>query len=384
MIRIDYFLFGYVTFSIPKESISVFAARLMRYGLSAKISSDGIFNVAYSKKRQFSELLADIEYTVSEPKGLFGEIYKLKNRYGIIAAVVLSLFLLFFSRTLVWDVRIDGISEEDKEELVSVLADSGLSVGSYWKGVRKAEVEARALLSSDDVAWLNINRRGTVAYVTAVPKTVVNTDDKTGVYCNIVAERDCVIEKITVKRGVALVKVGETVKAGDVLISGVIPTELGGGVCYAEGSVFGRFSEAVAQFSPSSVTEKVYSRQAVAGVSVRIFKKDINIFKSYGNLSGSCDIIEKKKQLTLFGVALPISVFTAERAEYSERELSVDEGALVKETAEKLSVAIARRTADLELISIKTSGEFKDDGYLMRAELIVSGEVAKVQEFYRE
>ena len=295
MIRIDYLLFGYVTVKISPHDIPTLAGRMMRLGISAGISSDGVINVRYSRIKRFEELLSDVEYNVSDPKGLFGALYRLRKRYGFIAAALISLVLLVLSRTVVWDVRIEGVEEDVREELISVLSDSGLSVGMPWHKIDKSSVEAKALLASDGVGWINVNRRGTVAYVTAVPKTVVETDDKRGVYSNVVAERDCVIEKITVKRGVAMVKVGETVKAGDVLISGVIPTELGGGVCYAEGSVIGRFSDGTTCFLTAKESEKVYYNASCAKINVKLFKKDINIFKTYRNFDGSCDIIEKKR-----------------------------------------------------------------------------------------
>ena len=385
MIRIDYLLLGYVTFKIAPGDVAALASKLSRAGLSCRISSDGRFNVRYSKKTRFIELLSNIEYSVSEPKGLFGALLGLKRRYGLIAAILLSFFLLLISRTVVWDIRIDGVDGEDRKRLISELSESGLSVGSLWHKIDTSAVEAKALLSSETVAWLNVNRRGTVAYVTAVPKRVSDdSDNKTGAYCNVVASRDCVIEKITVKRGVALVKVGETVRAGDVLISGVIPTELGGGVCYAEGSVIGRFSDKVSSFSASVSTRKVYSEPKIQNITLKLFKKEINIFKRYGNLEDTCDIIEKKRQLTLFSKAIPITLTVTECVEYTEEKFSLDNGELARITGEKLSLLIAEKTESMTLISIKTDGSFKDGGYLMSADVIASGEVAKVKEFYRE
>ena len=41
--------------------------------------------------------------------------------------------------------------------------------------------------------------------------------------CHIIAARDGVVRKIEVRTGIPLVKVGDTVKKGDILISGIIP-----------------------------------------------------------------------------------------------------------------------------------------------------------------
>ena len=381
MIRLDYLVLGYVTFHIECEDVARASDRFLKNGLTIKISKSGKFFVRASEAERVKRILDKIPYSVSGVGGLYGLWLRGKRRYGFILAAVITLFLTVLSSDVVWDVRIEGCDEEEKAEIISELSDAGLSVGSLWHRISRSSVENRALIGSDSISWLNINRRGSVAYVTVVPKIVHEIPEEKVGYANVVATVDCVIEEITVKEGIALVKVGESVRRGEVLISGIIPTELGGGYCYAEGSVKGRYSDSVLVEIPSSVTEKVYTKEKTGRVSVEFFGFPINIFKIYGNSEKMCDIIEKKQDITLAGDRLPLSYTVTTLCEYEEytRTLSADE--MTAMAAEALNAALLDRLSASDLMGIRCGGEFSADGYSMWADVIVRGDVNKTQEF---
>ena len=131
-------------------------------------------------------------------------------------------------------------------EIILALAEEGFEIGDFWFNIDKGEIETSFLLNNKKISWININRRGSVAYVKVIESDVNHSapDDRTG-YSNIVASSDCVIEEITVKQGTAMVKPGDVVKKGDILVAGVMPSESGGGFCYADASVIGRVSDTV-------------------------------------------------------------------------------------------------------------------------------------------
>jgi hypothetical protein len=88
-----------------------------------------------------------------------------------------------------------------------MLSHCGLEVGCRWNSLDRSEVEADVLSEYPSIAWININRRGTVAYVEIIERKkgeIQNSEQKRG-YANLVASESCVIEEITVTRGVAQV-----------------------------------------------------------------------------------------------------------------------------------------------------------------------------------
>ena len=181
------------------------------------------------------------------------------------------------------------------------------------------------------------------------------------------------------------VKVGQTVKKGDLLISGVIPTELGGGAVRASGVVKGRYSEGAAVSVPKNAVKRVLGARELCEVEIKIFGFSINIFQRYRNFDFECDIIEEKSEFCFNrGKKLPITVLRRycepigyEPFTYSSDELCAEAGRLLRE--KNLALCDGR-----ELLRIRTHGEFTDDGYFMSSELILSGEVGMIREFELE
>ena len=166
-----------------------------------------------------------------------------------------------------------------------MLSECGLDIGKRWRGIDLGLVETSVLSENGELAWVNINRRGTVAYVEIKESKShsYNTENPQNVG-NIVAERDCVIEEIVVKKGVANVSVGDVVRRGEVLISGIIETEGGTVFCHAEGVVKGKFTDSVSSESKRVETVLAGYENELSRVYINFFNFSVNIFKKYGFL----------------------------------------------------------------------------------------------------
>jgi hypothetical protein len=154
------------------------------------------------------------------------------------------------------------------------------------------------------------------------------------------------------------------------LISGVIPAELGGGFVAAEGEVFGRMREEISVSVSRTEEKTVYERAQISEIRLKIFSFLINIYKKYGNLDKNYVIIEEEIGLASpSGHRLPFKVYKTYREYVSKKEVSYTDDELVSITGERL---VGRRAAALvgaELISISTSGDFTDEGYSMSCQM---------------
>ena len=93
------------------------------------------------------------------------------------------------------------------------------------KGIKKDEIDTNKIINElrlkrDDIAWIGIDIEGTSIKINIVkadksPDIVKNTD-----YCNIIASKSGVIQKIVAQNGTAVVKIGDEVQKGDILIAG--------------------------------------------------------------------------------------------------------------------------------------------------------------------
>ncbi len=383
MPRLDLLLFGYRKIKISEKDINRALNLLLQNNIRIRIDID-TFIVSESVFKKIEKLFADkIEYSASELLGFRGFLFKNRHRYGIFIALFIGCILSLFSSSVVWDIRVEGNELSSDEEIIQELSSVGFKVGSLWKVSDKNKIEASMLDISDSVSWININRRGCVAYVKVIDKISYPQEEEKVCFANLVAERDCIIEEITVVEGYALVKPGETVKKGQILISGVIPSEAGGGFCYAKGSVIGRYSDEISVNLSRSGMEKVLKDKKLRSYSLVFFGKRLNIFKSYGNLSEECGIIEDKRSISFFGIKkLPFEIRKEYSFEYEFQEIIYDDLQITKAAAEQLQSELKKQLTSADLLRIKTSGDFTSDGYFLKSEYVCKRDIAKTEEFF--
>jgi len=375
MIRLDYFILGYVIYTVSDEDVGLAAELFLKKGISVRFSKN-TFTVGVKASKKIDEVLGTrVKFSKTEILGFGGFLKRNRKRFGIFFALACTAFLFLVSGNLVWDVRIEGC-ENDKAELIEKeLADCGFSVGSSWSGADTSKIEVEMLSKSEYVSWLNINRRGTVAYVTVVEKEVHKSEEEKVGYSNVVASCDAVIEEITVVHGIAAVKAGDSVKKGDLLISGVIPTELGGGFCYAEGIVIGRISDSVEVSVSASREIKNPQKSKLSGCTVKIFGFSVNIFNSCRNLPEEYDIINKNNNFCIFGAELPISLSKSYVVPYTISETQLSHEEMAEEASAKMTKELSERLASSTLIRIRTDGQFSENIYTMISNFVCLEEI---------
>lgn len=378
MVNIDCLFLGFIRFFVKEEDMAGVADCLLKNGISAKISEDGSFVLPLRRKRAAMRALENFsEVTVSEPLGIPGFFFRYRHRYGVFAALLVLLVFACFAGERVWDVRVEGDSTISAAYVTEALGEAGLMPGARFRDLDLSSVETDVLNTSERIAWLNINRRGTVAYVRVAAKAEVPDETPKRGYANIVADEDAMIEEITVRLGTEAVRVGDSVKRGDLLISGI-----GGGILPAEGSVRGRVRRTLEVTVPRSESITSYGERETRAVSVNFFGISLNIFKIYGNVDTDCAIIEETERLTLFGqrrlpVVLTRTVAVGRETTY--RTYTDDE--CVKIAASRLASVLRSELSDGDLVRLRTGGAFTKEGYRMYAEVTEVREIGRRAEF---
>lgn len=369
---------GYRRFFIDADDVARAADRLLRAGIGARFFRDGSFCIPLSKCRAARLALGDaVPYRMSEPMGLPGFFIKNRRKYGVMAAILFCAVTIAIAQNTVFDVRVEGNDAVPTVRILERLEAGGLFVGARWSELDRAHIEGAVLTAGEELSWLHVNRRGLVAYVTVAEKEWHKTEQGER-YANLVATEDALVQGIRVRRGCASVAVGESVKAGDLLISGVLPGA--GGVCTASGEVIGRVTQTIRVLVPRRERQIVHTQGALCGLRLDIFGFSLNILKNYGNPQGECAIIEDEKEFMLpNGARLPISLCRTYAVDERGRELVYDDAALVRVAAARLHADVRVYLAEGDLVSIRTVGAFTDEGYVMTAEVVAHRPIGRLQ-----
>jgi similar to stage IV sporulation protein len=261
---------------------------------------------------------AGIMLTLVRRAGLPFLLYRYRRRVGLAVGVLLSAVLLYLSTHVVWDVRVEGERGMDLAGIKRQLSACGLSVGTYIPRLDTDEVESRLVTSSGDVAWVSVNRKGTVAYVQVRPLLRPEAVDSAGTTVNLVATSDGVVESVRLLAGDVVVKPGDVVRKGQLLIAGVRDIREDGFVLTeARGEVLARTTHTLTVEIPLTYEKKMYTGAGKTEKTLFFFGKAIKITKNAGIIGESCDIIKKMENFTLLGRRpLPISMETVQIRPY--------------------------------------------------------------------
>ena len=383
MVKINRWLFGYREIKVNEENLKNVSSVLLRAGIDADVLPDGkIFISERDCERTLLLLEGRVDFDISDALGLYGELKKIRHKYTLAVTLLITICFLFFISGVVWDVRISGNESMSDAEVLYALKENGFYVGKLWNKIDRSKIENKTLNSSNKIGWININRRGSVAYVEIIENKGTDSEKYTSKikYSNIVATVDCVIEEISVTHGVAVVNVGDVVKKGDLLISGIITAD--DGFCRAEGVVKGRMKDEITIETDRCYTEKVFLGDNLFSMSLNLFNFSINILKIYGNLPSECDIIEDVEEYSHFGEQkLPFSITKEYSKKYSTEEKIYSDNELVDVTSRRLEAATHSRLVGADLLRARTYGEFTDNGYRMTSELVFLADVGSEVEF---
>ena len=313
----------------------------------------------------------------------------LNKRKSFIAMVVTAIFTvstIFLMSNLIWDIDIQGNEKISNAMILTELDKCGLKIGQLWFNVDYGEIESKLLYTYEDIAWVSVNRRGSVAYISVIEAERVEPNQSTHFeYSNIVANEDCVIEEIDVYLGTPLVKVGDSVKKGDVLILGIMDNQDESAFCSAQGRVVGRVNKKITINVDRKQQSKEHEKTTLYSLKIKIFDFSVNIFKKYGNLEGKCDIIEKKEKIAIFGKRkLPIEVIRQYKVFSSFQEYESSDEELIQNASYQMRAIMHNMLHDVNLNSLKTYGEFTDSGYIMISEVVYSCNVTSDIEFFLE
>ncbi len=329
---------------------------------------DNITLVADIDKKEFKRLREITRKTKCKVKiqkkiGLPFVVRKYKKRKIFLILLVLIFLLIFSLSHFIWNIDVECSSNISKDEIISLVETEGLKIGVLKNSVDTKEVINKLRLERDDIAWAGIEIKGTNAIIKIeeadAKPDIIDDDD----YCNIVADKEGVITKISAGNGTPLVKEGDVVKNGDVLIAG-----------YMEGKYTGRqYVHSIGEVQAKvwyKNTQKVYFKETKKEetgnlenkYSVKInnfqinFNKSIPKFKKY-------DTIETTEKLKLFSnFYLPIEIIKYEYKEYNETPVihSVEESKQIgiEKAEEELKKEIENKEITDKKINVRTEKDF--------------------------
>lgn len=149
--------------------------------------------------------------------GLTAAVKFVKFRFVLPIVCLLAVIVLAISSQFCFKIVVSG--DFDSNLVCDALSSAGVKVGSNMSKLN-VDVLENTLANEMGAMYAVVTRSGSVLYVNVVAKKEIAPPIDMTVRRDIVATRSGVVTQLLCEQGNALVKVGDVVKAGDVLIEG--------------------------------------------------------------------------------------------------------------------------------------------------------------------
>ena len=388
MLNADLLIFGFIEIKVNTEKLNIIMSLFLRNNISSWQKSNGKIIVLYKSKEKAIDLLKEnsIDYKVTNEYNILATYIDVKKRIAIFASIIFTIIICTYLSNLVWDIDIEGNNSISDARILSELDKCGLSVGSNWNNIDFGKVETSILSIYPEVSWISLNRSGTIARISIIETNYGEIKEDNDIeYSNIIAKEDCVIEQISVISGTPVVSIGDSVRKGQLLIMGVVTIDGNQTFCNATGTVIGRVNKNLTVEIDRIQTISKIEKNEILALKVKILNFPINIFKKYGNLSNGYDIIEEKEKISLFGLRrLPVEVSKQYRTIHITESYKASDQELIQAASYQMRATMQSILTGTHLNSLKTSGMFTDNGYVMNSCIVYSYDVAEKIEFVLE
>lgn len=247
--------------------------------------------------------------------GLPFVVARYKNRYGILLGAIIFFLFLEFMSSFIWNIDVVGNSKINDKEILKVCYELDIHEGTPKKKIDTMNSAQQLLLKNENLAWASFNIESSKLTVNV---TEIKKKDNSKTFSNLIATDDGIVEKIDVSSGNVLVKVGQEVKEGDILVSGIIEKADKTSFVASKGNVLVKQTKEF-KYCENYVQEKVILKGKNINIRHLTFF-NVEIPVTLKNISKCQKISSDRKNLRILNNKLPVSI---ETKQYKQKEKSV-------------------------------------------------------------
>ena len=320
---------------------------------------------------------------VRERRGLPFLLAGTKRHPGLWAGAAAFLAVLYLLSMQIWCIRITGCETVPPAQIEAALAAGGLSQGVWRKDVSPEKLSQQILIQFPQLRWMTINTRGCVAEVEVREKTETPQILDQEAACNLKAAATGQILSIYVHSGTPVVRRGDAVVEGQMLVSGVVANPEGGN------TLLHASAQLMAE-TMRNVTVKVgLNRRRYEPTGRVVVRRNLDLMGAVIPLTlrtqPKGDQYEKsceKADLALFGTALPAGIYTERWEEVRPVDYVLTREEALSIAKEEVRQQVLSRMKSGTILS-ETDAESWSDGMLVcTAALTCREDIAEESEIF--
>lgn len=321
-----------------------------------------------------------LKMRIEKKHGIYFTLKRHRDKIGFAAGAIFAAAVVLFLNLFVWEINISGNKAVSSEEIMATLANSGLKTGTLRTAHDARKIEWNIMNNNKEIAWATVNIQGCCVNVvvseTRREAEMKYDDDKP---VNIIAAKYGVIRKMNVFDGQGVVKVGDAVMKGDLLVSATFEDRHGKlTLKHSRARVMAETDyEITVEFPLEQVIETTGGvKKSVKGIEIMGLSIPLGSSRGCEELPAE----KEEKELYFLWIRLPVKeihtryyavkrntiTYTAEQAKGGAFQL------LEQKEAEEMS--------NMEIISRKTEEKIANGKYIIRASYDCIMDIAEEQD----
>ncbi len=285
-----------------RERITFWNTSLTPKGIEGNVSVKDFLKLPYILKK------SGIRLHIVQKMGFPFRLHKNRKRAGIALGLVLLVVFLKIMSGYIWIIEVEGNEKVKTYEIINACNEIGIRQGIRSERIVPKTDRQRLLLKLESIAWASLNVEGCKLTVN-VSESKPEKEDNSCI-CNLKANADGIIKKIDVVSGNCVVKKGDTVKKGDVLVSGVLEKADKTEFLHSHGKIIATVKDIVI-VEENYIINKIFETGETEKRKVlEVFGIKIPLYlgKVKGEYNGKVTVTDIK----LFGQKLPLKIYTKE------------------------------------------------------------------------
>lgn len=262
------------------------------------------------------------------------KINRHSSRCGIILGIIIFAVFTTVMSNFVWQIEVIGDSQIRAEKILEVVAQNGVKKGAFGLGLDLRKIEQKLLAEIDDLAWVGISKNKSKVIIDCRKR--VEQPETVALYApsNIIAECDGQIVDARVYKGTQLRWEDDSVKKGDILVSGIVTIGEGENAkdnyVHSRGEIIAKCPDTKYIKVPLTQTKTVKTGECEERKFLNLFGLNIPLFiakpidYSYSATSGYTPVVISGKELPLGITTNKYYKTTEQSVEFTEEQAKAE------------------------------------------------------------
>lgn len=321
-----------------------------------------------------------LKMRIEKKHGIYFTLKRHRDKIGFAAGAIFAAAVVLFLNLFVWEINISGNKAVSSEEIMATLANSGLKTGTLRTAHDARKIEWNIMNDNKEIAWATVNIQGCCVNVvvseTRQEAEMKYDDDKP---VNIIAAKYGVIRKMDVFDGQGVVKVGDAVMKGDLLVSATFEDRHGKlTLKHSRARVMAETDyEITVEFPLEQVIETTGGvKKSVKGIEIMGLSIPLGSSRGCEELPAE----KEEKELYFLWIRLPVKEIHAKYYTVKQNTITYTAEQAKGGAFQLLEQKEAEEMSNMEIISRKTEEKIANGKYIIRASYDCIMDIAEEQD----